>query len=439
MKRIGIIGGGASGALAILHLHKRLGAQGKIHVFEPAAELGRGRAYASKETIDLLNVPAEKMSAWPDRQGDFAAWLRERHPDARSSKHWPFVPRAYFAEYLREMLALIPAAARPVHIRSEIHRVTRVPHGFRLRAKSGEAIDVDYLIIATGYRGSLARPFDVSSPLTEGRVLEPAEINGAKAGELAGTIAIMGTGLTAIDVWRRLRNNPAVSFEFLSRHGLFPIPHARSHVEAGVPALMGKSPLLILQILRSLEAAASSDGTAALADGVRAQAGKIWKAWSRRERAAFLRHMKPYWEIIRHRLPRTVEEELRADLEQGRARVRAGRIRDVREMGGALEIRYRDRATAREATLAADRIVLATGFRIDQSLVFDGVDAEGGPMACAHGFGYEGSAPPRMWVLGPASKGLNWEITAVPDIREQARGIALEIESAQESWRDLSF
>ena len=34
---------------------------------------------------------------------------------------------------------------------------------------------------------------------------------------------------------------------------------------------------------------------------------------------------------------------------------------------------------------------------------------------------------PRLWALGPLTKGRYWEIIAVPDIREQAAGVADDI------------
>ena len=39
----------------------------------------------------------------------------------------------------------------------------------------------------------------------------------------------------------------------------------------------------------------------------------------------------------------------------------------------------------------------------------------------------EGRAGPGLWAAGPLTKGRHWEITAVPDIRDQAKRIGEEI------------
>jgi uncharacterized NAD(P)/FAD-binding protein YdhS len=65
--RVVIVGGGATGALAALHLarFKRGGAE--IVVIEPAEEIGRGMAYATDDPGHLLNVRVANMSAFADQ------------------------------------------------------------------------------------------------------------------------------------------------------------------------------------------------------------------------------------------------------------------------------------------------------------------------------------------------------------------------------------
>ena len=56
---IAIIGGGASGALAALHLARALPVgSAEIIVIEPAEEIGRGLAYSTDDPGHLLNVRA---------------------------------------------------------------------------------------------------------------------------------------------------------------------------------------------------------------------------------------------------------------------------------------------------------------------------------------------------------------------------------------------
>jgi uncharacterized NAD(P)/FAD-binding protein YdhS len=104
VKRIGVIGGGASGVLAALHCWEHLGSSAEILIFEPRDELGRGRAYSTIDNEYLLNVPVSKMSAFTHLPNDFTDWLKEKYPEIQQSKHWPFVPRIYYGEYLQDRL-----------------------------------------------------------------------------------------------------------------------------------------------------------------------------------------------------------------------------------------------------------------------------------------------------------------------------------------------
>lgn len=64
MKRITIIGGGASGTLLALNLLKYKGERRlEINLVEKRPHIGRGVAFSTQEDAHLLNVPAGKMGA----------------------------------------------------------------------------------------------------------------------------------------------------------------------------------------------------------------------------------------------------------------------------------------------------------------------------------------------------------------------------------------
>src|SRR5436309_1707066 len=92
---ISIIGGGCSGLLTAVQL-LRHGFDGPVTIVEPRAELGRGLAYSTRFDEHLLNVPAGKMSAFPDEPEHFLNWLNARD--------WPgaapglFAPRRVYGE-----------------------------------------------------------------------------------------------------------------------------------------------------------------------------------------------------------------------------------------------------------------------------------------------------------------------------------------------------
>ena len=63
--RIAIVGGGATGALAALHIARRVrDDQLDIVLIEPREAIGRGVAYSTPDPGHLLNVRVSNMSAF---------------------------------------------------------------------------------------------------------------------------------------------------------------------------------------------------------------------------------------------------------------------------------------------------------------------------------------------------------------------------------------
>ena len=89
--RIAIVGGGATGALASLHLARVLGMRAsEIVVIEPAEEIGRGLAYATTDPRHLLNVRVANMSALADQPSHLLNWLRSRGALSGVAETTPF-------------------------------------------------------------------------------------------------------------------------------------------------------------------------------------------------------------------------------------------------------------------------------------------------------------------------------------------------------------
>src|ERR1041384_1984703 len=111
MKRIMIIGGGASGTLLAVNLIKHAGDERvEINLVEKRAAIGRGVAYSTADDIHLLNVPAAKMGAFPDDVEHFHRWLADRdHTYAPGD----FVPRRIYGEYLREVFSDVESDRSP--------------------------------------------------------------------------------------------------------------------------------------------------------------------------------------------------------------------------------------------------------------------------------------------------------------------------------------
>src|ERR1700722_19774483 len=94
---IAIVGAGAGGVLAALHLLDSPGASVRLLLVERSGKTGRGGAFSTDHRSHLLNVPAASMSAFERDPGHFVRWLGAKgSPNAQDD----FVPRRLFGQYL---------------------------------------------------------------------------------------------------------------------------------------------------------------------------------------------------------------------------------------------------------------------------------------------------------------------------------------------------
>jgi uncharacterized NAD(P)/FAD-binding protein YdhS len=155
----------------------------------------------------------------------------------------------------------------------------------------------------------------------------------------------------------------------------------------------------------------------------------VWQGLSETEKKRFLRHLRPWWDVHRHRIAPPVAARIDALIAAGRLEIVPGRIRS--EDGGAVVTDRRGGGTV-ERQVAG--VVNCTGpegriTRVHDPLIRQ-LLASGRARPDALGIGLEVdeqsrvSGDTRLYALGPLTRGTFWEIVAVPDIRGQARRVA---------------
>jgi uncharacterized NAD(P)/FAD-binding protein YdhS len=164
----------------------------------------------------------------------------------------------------------------------------------------------------------------------------------------------------------------------------------------------------------------------------------MWRAAPEAEQRRFLRHLRAWWDVHRHRTAPAVGERIQALMHAGRLEVAAGRLLGLRAGDDGFELRWRRRGGG-EAVARAHRLINCTGPRGDVSRSDDpllrelvevgrgrpdrhrlglDVDGEGRVLDAA------GRPQPRLFAIGPPTRGAFWEIVAVPEIRVQAAELA---------------
>lgn len=440
---VAIIGGGFAGTCLALQLQGRA----TVVVFEPAPP-GPGLAYGAAAPSHLLNVPAAGMSARPDRPADFAEWLA-RQPDAppAPASGPRFAPRQLYGRYLQALWAEAAPGLR--HSPDLAESVTRRPGGgFRIAAANGEAVEADHVVLAAG--GFAAEPG--APPALVGNPWDPAALDGLAPD---APLLLVGLGLTMVDVLLNLRERghagPVLA---ISRHGWMPL----SHVEGAFPAPWpmplpeGRVPG-VLDLWRWLRreaahAAAAGQPWQAVPDGIRPAVQRIWQGWDAAERGRFLRHARSAWNLHRHRLAPEVAAQVAAEHAVGGLETMAARLVDWAPVAGegsplTVTLRRRDGTGLRRQVA---RIILCTGPEGGRAwrrmppvpgLLAEGLlrdDAQGLGLAvtpAGDALDAAGQVVPGLHVLGALTRGALWEITAVPDIRQQAAALADRIASGK--------
>ena len=439
-----IVGGGFSGTLLAINLMRHGGPRATLIERRPR-QLARGVAYSAAHPSHLLNVRAGNMSALPDDPDHFVRWLETRGEGDRKT----FVPRTTYGAYLREMLdaTIDRSGGRLVHIEGEVCAIDRVAgDGITVALADGSRIAADSAVLALGNLPPHTPPGLSPDDLPAGRY--SADPWASDIGEGLGpddTVVLVGTGLTAIDAALLLdARGFAGQILAVSRRGLSPLPHID-----GAPAPRGvldKPQGTLSAIVRHLRARAAVDGWRAAVDELRPVTQMLWAAAPMAQRAQFLRHARPYWDVHRHRLAPSVAERVDALVSAGRLRFAAGKIVSAAAAGGAIDLSWRPRGAHHATVTRTARIVNCTGpqgdlLRSDEPLIRHliatgairpdplrlGVDVD----AQSRAIGRDGEAEQRLHCIGPMTRGGLWEVVAVPDIRQQSWDLARRLSNAQ--------
>jgi uncharacterized NAD(P)/FAD-binding protein YdhS len=417
---VAVVGGGFSGTMATAHLVRiATEARRPLHVvlLERAASFGDGAAYRTADARHLLNVPAGRMSAWPDRPDDLVRWAGV-DPAA-------FIPRGLYGDYVRaRFFETLEAAGDGVAVEireAEVRRIDRAKRGWRLTTHGTGGLDAAAIVLATGHRppddplqdrwtGPRARY--LANPWTS------LALGAIRSDE---PVVLLGTGLTALDVVMAT-DAPIVA---VSRHGLLPTAH-------GLAARDDRdwsATTSVRELVREARdrARALADWRSVV-DGLRPHTARLWRALPAEERRRWMRHVRPFWEIHRHRMPPAVAARVERRLADGSLRVVAGSVVAARAGGAGVELDVRRRG-GDSLTLAASWVVNCTGPGASQSTRLDpAIESlvEGGHLVRDElGLGVltgpSGEASSGdLVVVGTLRKAQLWESTAVPELRVQA-------------------
>jgi uncharacterized NAD(P)/FAD-binding protein YdhS len=459
-RTIVIVGAGFSGTVVAANLLKaQHWAATRIVLVERSTNVARGKAYAERSYPYLLNVPAGRMSADPNSPLDFLSFAQQRLPDTTAED---FLPRALYGHYLEATLLDAEVSAAPhvqfERLRGDVCDIEPAQEmSYRVRLADGRYLDADDVVLALGNPGPADLPGTedlqqqyTSDPWARPLTFAPNE-----------TVLLVGTGLTMADVTTAAAaaTQEQIVIHSISRHGLIPpsqTQFSNAACKADSAAILRAASFSALTLLRSVrelvqETERQGGDWREAVTFIRNIAPALWQRLPTREKRRMLRHMRPYWDVHRHRLPSETLAKLNRLRQRQKLHVHAGRLLSFETVGadepvgasgtvGAkIRVTWRPRGSSEPQTLLVDRVVNCTGPDYNvrrsrdpllQSLVSQGL-AVADPLNLGLRTGSygalinaQGHAAPNLFYVGPMLRADHWEATAAHELRGHAERLA---------------
>lgn len=452
-----IVGGGFSGSMTAAQLLRQANlASFPLHVIlvERTGTVGEGVAYGTQEDVHLLNVPSGRMSAWADKPDDFASWVEHRYGvDDRAA----FVPRKWFGEYVRETLLKTAnergGTAKLTILFDEVRRLSeRSDERWLISFKKGTSVSCDSVVLAIGHR----TPSDPigqnwSGPRTR-YIQDPWQPFAVNSVAPDQTVVVLGTGLTALDTTLALsKTTRSAPIILLSRRGLLPQVHSPipitpismdsvSEICSSGKLRLNSLSKLVRNCVRST--VAKGGDWRSVVDGLRPHTALIWQSLSVSDRKRFLRHLRPFWEIHRHRTASGIAERFQALAEESKVKILSGRVSACHANEDNVRLFIRERGHERLLEINSNWVINCTGPSAPNdeesnpvigSLLINGsiradplsLGLETDVSGCA--IDVDGNPTPNLHIIGTLRKPNLWETTAVPELRVQASQAAESI------------
>ena len=436
VQRVAIVGGGFSGAMLAARLAERGVASSLI---DRAGTFGPGLAYSTPFAKHLLNVRADRMSAVDGRPDDFVDWLRNNCPQQADPNG--FAPRRLYGEYLQHRLQAV-RQAHPGMIALVTGAVAAVEDD-GVRLSDGRVIAACAVVLATG------NPAPKTAGAGSRRIIaDPWALTALERIGPEDSVIIVGTGLTMVDMvlWLDATGRKG-RITALSRRGLTPRVHGAGHDHPRPPSaamLTGR----LSERLAEARRLASDGGWRGVFEGLAPVTARLWAEADGKVRARWLRHLRPWWDVHRHRVPAEVAGTIHRLANAGRLGIASGRVERIEAGADGVTLHWRPRDGSRRPpiteSVSGQWLIDCTGpghAALDDPLtgpliksrrarldpVGIGLDLDAGGRLLAA----DGSTDGRLFALGPPARAAFWETTAVPDIRKRIEDLVDRLAACQ--------
>lgn len=451
---VAIVGGGFTGAVLAIHLAKRYGGSKavRIVVFEPRDRLGAGLAYSTVEPTHRINVPAGRMTVYPDDPESFLRYATDagvfkQDPNVFAESGLPYPRRSVFGDYVTAQITPDLHSGVIEHRRTSVSAIEKATHGWLLRGADGITVSADVAVIATSHPApTVPSAFAKVKDHTK-FIADATRDNALDTIEASDRILLVGNGLTSADVIATLNaKGHRGRILAISRRGLRSRGHAESDQEPFGDFLSSPSVRAsdLLHRVRITLRQAQNAGLSwhAVLDALRTQGQQIWQALPVAERRRLARFVRPFWDVHRFRIAPQVEHVLDEAIKTGQLSIRAGSVQTAALAEQGFDVCLRDKGNREPSPLQVDAIIVTTGPAhggILRSQPFlDGLQDAGVLSTCETGLGIacnlnavardqRGMAVPGMFIAGPLARGTFGELMGLPQVTEHAILVADQV------------
>lgn len=445
MKTIAIIGGGWSGMLTAIQLLEK-SKNISVKVINSEQPIGLGIAYSTTDEAHLLNVPAGKMSAFPDNPNHFTDWLiANGHSTEQIEKQ--FFPRFIYGKYILELLDSLKSNTQLEIINAKAIDIQTQSHNYSVQLNNGNSIIADKIVLALGnFLPSIPKsntPAFFESPFFYKNPWSADYLNNLSLNQ---DILLIGTGLTMVDCVLSLKKVGLKGKVFVvSPRGYTPAPHDKTEMYPDFYSeLKGKTLLEIVRIIRKHIKIAETKNISwiGVVDSLRPYVQELWIDLSSKDKQQFISHIRHIWGVARHRLPIEIHKELMDLKKNGQLEIIGGRINDIVERNNLVTatIKLRNGSAIRELNIS--RVINCTGPQSNYKELKDElvknllakkmILANELKMGIQTNFNGQVLQEDKktsndVFAIGSLLRGVLWETTAVPEISVQAQKIASQI------------
>jgi uncharacterized NAD(P)/FAD-binding protein YdhS len=165
----------------------------------------------------------------------------------------------------------------------------------------------------------------------------------------------------------------------------------------------------------------------------------LWQRLPVRERRRAMRHIRPYWDVHRHRLPNQTLARINQLRQREKLRVHAGRLLSFDAVGNEVRVTWRPRGAVETESLCVDRVINCTGPDYNarhssdpllRSLISQGLAVPDnlnlGIRTGAYGalLDPKGHPSTNLFYVGPMLRADHWEATGATELRGHAERLA---------------